>query len=81
MTGERISCRKLGEYSRCEKAITETGRDSEMRDAMRLTPACKIRRLMHDFSCTDAADMYYGTLADRVSLKRLRNLLAFQLMK
>lgn len=21
---------------------------------------------MHDFSCTDAADMYYGTLADRV---------------
>ena len=22
--------------------------------------------LMHDFSCTDAADMYYGTLADRV---------------
>ncbi len=25
-----------------------------------------IGRLMHDFSCTDAADMYYGTLADRV---------------
>ena len=23
-------------------------------------------KLMHDFSCTDAADMYYGTLADRV---------------
>ena len=21
---------------------------------------------MHDFSCTDAADMYYGALADRV---------------
>ncbi len=21
---------------------------------------------MHDFSCTDAADMHYGTLADRV---------------
>lgn len=21
---------------------------------------------MHDFSCTDAEDMYYGTLADRV---------------
>jgi predicted transposase/invertase (TIGR01784 family) len=21
---------------------------------------------MHDFSCTDAADMYYGTLANRV---------------
>ncbi len=21
---------------------------------------------MHGFSCTDAADMYYGTLADRV---------------
>lgn len=21
---------------------------------------------MHDFSCTDAADMYYGVLADRV---------------
>jgi len=21
---------------------------------------------MHDFSCIDAADMYYGTLADRV---------------
>jgi predicted transposase/invertase (TIGR01784 family) len=21
---------------------------------------------MHDFSCTDAAEMYYGTLADRV---------------
>ena len=26
-----------------------------------------IGKLMHDFSCTDAADMYYGTLADRVS--------------
>ncbi len=25
-----------------------------------------IGRLMHDFSCTEAADMYYGTLADRV---------------
>ncbi len=25
-----------------------------------------IGKLMHDFSCTDAADMYYGTLADRV---------------
>ena len=24
-----------------------------------------IGKLMHDFSCTDAADMYYGTLADR----------------
>jgi hypothetical protein len=29
-------------YSRCEKAITETGRDSEMR----WLPACKIRRFM-----------------------------------
>ena len=26
-----------------------------------------IGKLMHDFSCTDATDMYYGTLADRVS--------------
>ena len=26
-----------------------------------------IGKLMHDFSCTDAADMYYRTLADRVS--------------
>lgn len=25
-----------------------------------------IGKLMYDFSCTDAADMYYGTLADRV---------------
>ena len=25
-----------------------------------------IGKLMHDFSCTNAADMYYGTLADRV---------------
>ena len=25
-----------------------------------------IGKLMHDFSCTDAADMYYGILADRV---------------
>lgn len=25
-----------------------------------------IGKLMHDFSCTDAKDMYYGTLADRV---------------
>ena len=25
-----------------------------------------IGKLMHDFSCTDAADMYYGPLADRV---------------
>ena len=25
-----------------------------------------IGKLMHDFSCTDAADMYYGTLANRV---------------
>ncbi len=25
-----------------------------------------IGKLMHDFSCTDAADMYYGTLAERV---------------
>ena len=25
-----------------------------------------IGKLMHDFSCTDAADMYYGTPADRV---------------
>ncbi|MCM1184063.1 MAG: PD-(D/E)XK nuclease family transposase [Roseburia sp.] len=25
-----------------------------------------VGRLMHDFSCTDAADMYYGVLADRV---------------
>ena len=25
-----------------------------------------IGKLMRDFSCTDAADMYYGTLADRV---------------
>ena len=25
-----------------------------------------IGKLMHDFSCTDAEDMYYGTLADRV---------------
>ena len=25
-----------------------------------------IEKLMHDFSCTNAADMYYGTLADRV---------------
>ena len=25
-----------------------------------------IGKLMHDFACTDAADMYYGTLADRV---------------
>ena len=25
-----------------------------------------IGKLMHDFSCTDAADMYYGTLADMV---------------
>ena len=25
-----------------------------------------IGRLMHDFSCTDAADMYYGKLAERV---------------
>ena len=25
-----------------------------------------IGKLMHDFSCTDAADMYYGTLEDRV---------------
>ena len=25
-----------------------------------------IGKLMHDFSCTDAADMYYGTLASRV---------------
>ncbi len=25
-----------------------------------------IGKLMHDFSCTDAGDMYYGTLADRV---------------
>ena len=25
-----------------------------------------IGQLMHDFSCTDAADMYYGTLANRV---------------
>ncbi len=25
-----------------------------------------IGKLMHDFSCTDATDMYYGTLADRV---------------
>ena len=33
-------------YGRCKKAITETGRDSEMRDAMRLLPACKIRRIM-----------------------------------
>ncbi len=24
-----------------------------------------VGKLMHDFSCTDAADMYYGTLADR----------------
>ena len=23
---------------------------------------------MHDFSCTDTADMYYATLADRVRL-------------
>ncbi len=23
-------------------------------------------KLMHDFFCTDAADMYYGTLADRM---------------
>ena len=36
----------MGRYSRCKKAITETGRDSEMRDAMRLLPACKIRRFM-----------------------------------
>ncbi len=33
-------------YGRYEKAITETGRESEMRDAMRLIPACKIRRFM-----------------------------------
>ena len=25
-----------------------------------------VGKLMHDFSCTDASDMYYGTLADRV---------------
>ena len=25
-----------------------------------------IGKLMHDFSCTDVADMYYGILADRV---------------
>ena len=25
-----------------------------------------VGKLMHDFSCTDAADMHYGTLADRV---------------
>ncbi len=25
-----------------------------------------VGKLMHDFSCTDATDMYYGTLADRV---------------
>lgn len=25
-----------------------------------------VGKLMHDFSCTDAADMYYGILADRV---------------
>jgi len=25
-----------------------------------------IGKLMHDFSCTDPADMYYGLLADRV---------------
>ena len=25
-----------------------------------------IGKLMHDFSCTDAADMYYGVLAERV---------------
>ena len=25
-----------------------------------------VGKKMHDFSCTDAADMYYGTLADRV---------------
>ena len=25
-----------------------------------------VGKLMHDFSCTNAADMYYGTLADRV---------------
>ena len=25
-----------------------------------------VGKLMHDFSCTDAKDMYYGTLADRV---------------
>ena len=33
-------------YSRCKKAITETGRDSEMRDAMRVVPACKIGGFM-----------------------------------
>ena len=25
-----------------------------------------VGRLMHDFSCTDPADMYYGVLAERV---------------
>ena len=25
-----------------------------------------VGKLMHDFSCTDASDMYYGTLANRV---------------
>ncbi len=32
-----------------------------------------IGKLMHDFSCTDAADLYHGTLADRVRFfKRAR---------
>ncbi len=28
-----------------------------------------IGKLMYDFSCTNAEDMYYGTLADRVLYK------------
>ena len=32
----------MGRYSRCKKAIKETGRESEMR----WLPACKIRRFM-----------------------------------
>lgn len=29
-----------------------------------------IGKLMHDFSCTDAEDMYYGTLAERVKFSK-----------
>lgn len=29
-----------------------------------------VGKLIHDFSCTDAADMYYGILADRVRFFR-----------
>ena len=29
-----------------------------------------VGKLMHDFSCTDASDMYYGTLANRVRFSR-----------